>query len=680
MKKIIVHRLLSLLILIIALFTCGFDAMGQTFKHDRKLRRSETFWGLHFDKHVDPGDINLGATLTEEMVDSIINMARPDFMQVDCKGHPGISSYPTKVGRAADGFSKDPLLIIRKVTEAHNVPLFMHYSGVQDKSYAMLNPSESRFGPDGKSDAKNTSLWGPYVDKMLIPQMKELIEKYHVDGVWTDGECWSVHPDYHPSALKDFTATTGIKTIPLSKEDPNYKAFLQFNREKFISYLGHYVSELHQFSPDFQICSNWAYSSLMPEPITVGVDFLSGDFTPKNSFNSADWQGRCLAGQGKPWDLMAWSFTGEWSTGNTMSTPKTALQLCQEAASVISMGGGFQIYFRQNKDISFQSDAFNTMKEVADFVLPRRAFCKGLKPVPQIAMFYSTAGWKDKVDVVYNGNTKSQEGILQALLDGQQAVEILMSHQMKKRMKEFPVIVIPEWKVVEPDLIVDLKEYVKNGGNLLVIGADGTRLFDDVLKIRETKPTHEGKDGIGYDHRFVQILDNCRGVACLPGTEQIAKFYTTTDSRYKDGVAASITTFGKGKVAGIYADLGNTCFTNANPVIRDLFIDIMNRFFNCGMVKIEGSHKVHVVPGKIGERLLVHLINTSGDHANQNIGCVDEIPALNNLRVSVFIDRRPKTVVLQPSGIPVDFEFKNGMVRFIIPELKIHTAIEISDN
>ncbi|MDD4192582.1 MAG: hypothetical protein PHI28_14710, partial [Mangrovibacterium sp.] len=426
----------------------------------------------------------------------------------------------------------------------------------------------------------------------------------------------------------------------------------------------------------FQICSNWAFSSLMPEPVTVNVDFLSGDLTPKDAVNAAAWQGRCLAGQGKPWDLVAWSFTGKWSTTNTMVTPKTALQLCQEAAEVISMGGGFQIYFRQNKDISFQRDGFGMMKEVADFMLPRREFCKGMQPVPQIGLLYSTAGWKNKVDVVYHGDTKSQEGILCALLDGQHAVEVLMTHQMKKRMNDFPVIVVPEWEVLEPEMITNLRDYVKNGGRLLVIGANGTRLFDDILGVKEIKSTEKREDGMGYDHRFVQVHDKYRAIACLPGTEPIAGFYATTDFQYRNGTAVTISNYGKGITAGIYADLGNTYQTNTSPVIRDILIDIMDRFFDGGMVKIEGSHKVHVVPGKIGDRLLVHLINTSGDHANPNIGCIDEIPALQNLKVSVVTDKKPKEVVLQPAGASVDFDFADGMVHFTVPKLKIHTVIE----
>lgn len=641
----------------------------EAFHHERKLKRCDSYWGLHFDRHVEPTDKNLGATLTTTMVDSLINLSRPDYIQVDCKGHPGICSYPTLVGQQAASYEKDPLDLIRKVTDAHNVALYMHYSGVQDQNYVRLYPKEARLGPNGKPDGINTSLWGPYVDKLLIQQIKELIERYHVDGVWIDGDCWSAKPDYQPSALEDFKKYTGINNIPRLNDDPAYKKFLEFNRQKFISYLNYYVDELHRFSPDFQICSNWAFSSLMPEPVTVNVDFLSGDFSPKNSVNTAAWEGRCLAGQGKCWDLMAWSFT-------TINTPKTALQLCQEGSSVISLGGGFQIYFRQNTDISFQPSSFGIMKEVADFILPRRNFCKGIKLFPQIGMLYSTAGWKNSANVIYNGDTGRQEGILCALLDGQLAVEVLITERMKNRINDFPVIVVPEWEVLEPEMITELKDYVNNGGHLLVVGADATIMFDDILGVKQLHSSEIRKNGLGYNQRFVQLNGKYRSVTCLSGTESIADFYTTTDFRYKAGTAATISKYGKGIAAGIYTDLGNSYRTNTSPVIRDLMIGIMDKIFANRVVKVEGSHRVHVVPGKIGERFLVHLINTSGDHANPNFSMIENIPALENLKVTVTTIKRLKSVFLQPEGKSVNFEFKNGVVHFTIKELKIHTVAE----
>ena len=105
-----------------------------------KLRRSESFFGVHFDLHATEDITDAGRTLTPAMVDSFLRKVRPDFIQIDCKGHPGITSYPTKAGYHVKGFDKDPLRIFRDVTEKNRVGLYMHYSGVWDGKVATAHP------------------------------------------------------------------------------------------------------------------------------------------------------------------------------------------------------------------------------------------------------------------------------------------------------------------------------------------------------------------------------------------------------------------------------------------------------------------------------------------------------------------------------------------------------------
>lgn len=69
-----------------------------TNKMERK-RRSDCFWGMHSDFHAHPGyGTIVGETLNEKDIRSICENAKPDFIQIDCKGHPGYASYPTEMG------------------------------------------------------------------------------------------------------------------------------------------------------------------------------------------------------------------------------------------------------------------------------------------------------------------------------------------------------------------------------------------------------------------------------------------------------------------------------------------------------------------------------------------------------------------------------------------------------
>lgn len=88
-----------------------------------RKRRAESFFGLHFDFHADPKSCPdpIGLTLKEEDIRTICRELRPDFIQIDCKGHPGWVSYPTKIGNAMPAFCGDPLRLWRDVTASEGV-------------------------------------------------------------------------------------------------------------------------------------------------------------------------------------------------------------------------------------------------------------------------------------------------------------------------------------------------------------------------------------------------------------------------------------------------------------------------------------------------------------------------------------------------------------------------------
>src|SRR5262249_33439190 len=151
--------------------------------------------------------------------------------------------------------------------------------GVWDSQAIALHPDWAAINSDRTTNGNATSCFGPYVDKLLIPQLRELAGDYKVDGVWVDGECWASVPDYSESALKEFRTRMGITDVPRKPGDPHWFEFLEFNREAFRQYLRHYIKEVKKTNPKFQLCSNWAFTDHMPESVSAPVDFLSGDYS-----------------------------------------------------------------------------------------------------------------------------------------------------------------------------------------------------------------------------------------------------------------------------------------------------------------------------------------------------------------------------------------------------------------
>lgn len=639
------------------------------------LRRSESFFGLHFDFHAGLEDTLIGKTLTERMIDSLLVKVKPDFIQVDCKGHAGVTSYPTKIGNTPKRFEKDILRLFRDVTRRRGVALYVHYSGVWDNEAVKHHPKWARIDSEGKPDAQKISLWSAYSDSLLIPQLKE-ISDYGVDGVWVDGDCWATNPDYCEAAIDEFRFITNIKEIPKKKTDPNYNQWLEFQRDAFRRYVRKYTEALHAYNPRFQVASNWSFSAMMPEKVDINVDFLSGDTEPLNGANQSAFQARCLAPQGKPWDLMSWSFGYGWE--DQVKSPKNATQLAQEAAQVISMGGGYQAYWTQNRDGSLPTYAYKTMAELAKFCRQRQPFCQNTKPIPQVALLYSNEGYKNEITTVYNTGDRKQEpmiGVLNSLLYNQLPTEILQEHHLKGHTNDYPLIVIPEWKKINKQLQEELVEYVNQGGNLLVIGPETVKLFETQLSVRLDKSTKSIANW-GFDNSLTGTKASFRPFEPLFGTQTFGQWFSQGDTPYAEGPIASIANFGKGKIAGIYFNFGEQHFKRETYLGRDFIGALIKQLFQ-PKVTVSGSKLVNVALNQKKGVTYINVINMAGNHANKSIHASDEIPPLYNLQVTAKVTQRPKQVLLQPENKPLPFAYKNGEIVFSINKLAIHSIVEI---
>jgi hypothetical protein len=645
-------------------------------QNPEKLRRSDCFFGVHFDLHASENITDAGKTLTEAMVDTFLAKVRPDFIQIDCKGHPGISSYPTKVGYHVKGFQKDPLKLWRVVTERNKVGLYMHFSGVWDGKVVQEHPDWAVVKPNGERSTQKVSFFSPYLDTYMIPQLKELSGDYHVDGAWIDGECWAVEPDYGEKALKAWKLYSGIDQIPRKKEDPYFPKYQEFTRMLFREHLRKYLDAIHVYNPDFQITSNWSYSSMMPEPVTTNVDFLSGDVTPQNGVFRAAFEARCLAPQGKPWDLMAWGFS--WNGSQMPMSNKSTIQLKQEAAEVIAMGGGIQFYYQQNRDLSLKPGLAPTLQELGVFCRERQAFCHKARPIPQIALLYPSASYQKNASVPFSGSTDKLQGTLYSLLDNQYPVEILMEHHLLGKTGNYPLIIIPECDTISAPLLDELKKFVREGGNLLTIGTQTAMIFAKESGIINSEWKKEEPTFISAAAHLGGIRSPLLLVKLDPKAKVISNFYNGNDFRDKStDIASSINTYGAGKIATVYFNAGSAYAQYKTPVIRDFLAETIHFLLQEMMLKVQGSHLVHVALNKLNGKTYVHLINVAGEHTNQAAIAYDQVPPLENILVSVRTTVKPSKILLQPEGKELDFTFMDGISSLVIPGIEIHAILEI---
>ena len=160
----------------------------------------QCYFGAHNDFHYMDNDMNAASQATPENFLNYLKILRPDWMQVDSKGHSGNSSYFSRVPAAsiAPHLKHDAVAAWRQATREFGIPLVCHYSGFIDLAAARRHPEWMAVLPPGMKRAEPL-VWyeatmcprSNYFDQLMIPQLIELAADWHVDGFWIDGD-WDI--------------------------------------------------------------------------------------------------------------------------------------------------------------------------------------------------------------------------------------------------------------------------------------------------------------------------------------------------------------------------------------------------------------------------------------------------------------------------------------------------------
>ncbi len=663
-------------------------------------KRKDSFWGLHFDFHAKPEDGVLGASLTEESIREICQLLKPDFIQIDCKGHPGWTSYPSRLGNAVPEFAQDTLRLWRRVTREENVALYMHYSGVYDVKYCSEHPDQKTLMANGYYHFGSTRLNGSYADDLLIPQLMELAGEYEVDGAWIDGECWMALADFTKETLDEFEKETGISLngkAPATKDDDYYYEYRDYNRELFKRYLSHYIDTVHEKYPNFEICSNWAFSDHMPEAVSVNVDFLSGDLNPINSFNSARYAARALAQQeGYAWDLMSWNFRTAVGA-HSAYVAKHVNQLKQEASAVIAVGGAYQDYVPQNRDGSPKMWELENLKELSSFVLERKPFCHRGKQIHQVALLLSTYDRYIESEHLYSRTGFERTmGLSSLLCDIGESLEIISEHTLRKAINEYKMIVIPElYSGLERETIEELLAYAKNGGALVLAGKNTCSIFASAGAPFDCKrqqefvgiPVEKSEDGHNNTSNnkylpYCFTMDKATYGALFSPCEIVASgevnaLFSTNPTTPLANLAVTVP-YGSGKITAIGFDIGSQYLNGAQFMHRELMRKISNSLYE-PIVKIDSAlGRLEIVALNKDEKTMIQLVNAGGSHADRASATDDYIPPVLDVKLTLSLPSTPKKLVLQPEGKELSFTLTpNGKISVSIPRIDLHSIIEI---
>jgi len=428
------------------------------------------------------------------------------------------------------------------------------------------------------------------------------------------------------------------------------------------------------------------YTLRQPEPVTVPVDYLSGDFSWIWGPRSALVEARFLDGRGLPWDLMAWGFTSHGPMRDW--TFKTVPALCQEAAVVLSCGGAFMVYDQPNRSGDLVPWHMDRLADVAAFCRARQPWVQGTRSVPQVAILHSHHHVYAASQPLYNPGkaTRAVEGALHLLLELGLHADLLQDETLLARLDEYPLVVVPEQTRLPEATAEALAGYAGRGGRLLVSGADGTRPFDRWLGLGDAAAGLPGTPLYLPDLPGTEAaIGTWRPAVPTPGDPPI-RLEPLLASRNPEAAdadtpfaAAIVRRHGDGRLAGVPGALFEGFAESHYPGLRRFAGRVLEALDVQGLARISAPPTVHAALRERDGTLLLHLVNLASTraHAPQD-AYVEDVPAVGPVDVDLPVPFVPGAVCLEPGRRPVAFRIGEGRLRCRVEACGIHDILVIA--
>ena len=641
----------------------------------------KVFFGIHYDLHANAQDTELGRELTPAHLRERLLRTRPDWVQTDCKGHPGYTSWPTSVGSTSPGVVKDSLRIYRDVTRELGIKLGVHYSGVWDSRAVELHPEWARVDAKGQRDTRITCRLHGYDEQLMIPQMMEIIDKYDVDGFWVDGENWAALPCWCERCRAEFTRRTGISEIPTQKGQAHWEDWLAFHRDLFVEHVTKYTQAVHARKPGCLVVSNWMYTVREPDAVKAPIDYLSGDFSPSWGGDVAAFEGRLMDSRDMSWDLMAWGFTRV----DKESLPwefKPALHLEQEVSEVVALGGAVMIYENPQRSGWLTGWHNEIMAEVGEFCRARQEACWHSKTVPQAAVLHLPQHFYAHNEPLFNfaDAVEPVQGALQALLETHHSTDVLTEDASLKRMNEYKLVVVPEETRLDEQVVLALDGFARAGGYVLMSGEHLAQDYPALVGATPGPAAVVDRIYLPLGRRAVPVGPVWQPVTPASGTEVLMRRLNQQEpgKDITDQVVATKRAVGKGAIVAVYGPVFRNYFAGHSPALREWIGNLLDGLGIRWIAEVKGPPHLEMVLRQKNGKLVVNLLNRgSGETLSPNRVMVEELPPIQHVVVRVRRDGSPRSVTMVPPDLNIDWSYRDGWLTVNVPRVDVHRVVVV---
>ncbi|HLK64089.1 MAG TPA: alpha-amylase family protein [Bryobacteraceae bacterium] len=631
------------------------------------------------------------------------------FQMVSCFAicNAGYSYFPTKLGVTHPGLKRDFTGEFCAALKKRGIRVLAYVSVGPDRrayqehpEWAMVRDLSQPARPRG--DVAQMCVNSPWLEKVHIPQLEEIVSLYDVDGFFLDnlvskfvsGAC------YCASCRQAFRVDTG-REIPTDSNDPNVFAHHQWLSRSGARYAGKVVGRLTAAKAGLTFALNHVWVTRNPvkpppevtqlvwEPVPPYSGTLSFDLSLEARYLSSqpgivNWS--CMTTRGNGW--------GDYSLRDPAA-------FRHEAAILLANGGrpyfGDDSYPSGNPDPAVYQAFGGVNRRTADL----EPCIRGSVPHKETAVLLSadsiwaTLPLNPAREWMASPSSPGVAGAHKVLVEEHLQFGILNSDTLADSLQEYRLLVLPEQCILNVRECDAIRRFVHGGGSLLVTGETGIRTPDN-----QPSPDFSLADVLGV--RYLAYADvrraylRVRDVPGVPAMDvQISGGYTRVQcstantllevvppagpkqapAAAADGPGLTLNQFGDGKAIYCAARLFSTYHQDGTPVLRKLaawMLDGVHPPSQRAMVLEKAPLNLEATLTSRGTERFLHLLNFTGDKRLSGGQRLQDFSAVQGIRAGIHCRSKPKRVLLVPEKRPIAFEWTGERAWFHPQPLVLH--------
>ncbi|MFW5980456.1 MAG: alpha-amylase family protein [Halanaerobiaceae bacterium] len=668
------------------------------------------FRQIHLDFHTGKDIPGIGSEFSPKEFAGTLKEARVDSITCFARGHHGWLYYDSKeFPERIHPHLENKDLLKEQIEACHQedikVPI---YITVQWDLYtARRHPEWRVMGPEGELTGtppyeagfyQNLCVNTPYRD-FLKKQTEEVLENLPVDGIFFDiVQVRDCSCKYCQQGMEE----KGLN--PAQKEDR-----MKYAKEMIDEFKQEMSEFVRGHEPDATIFYNAGHVGPYIRESQSAYSHFELESLPTGGWGYIHFplSVRYARSLGKECLGMTGKFHTSWGDFHSFKT-REALEY--ECFQMLAFNAKCSIGDQLPPQGKLSQPVYDLIGSVYSEVEKKEPWCKNAKAVTQIGVLNPEEFTGERVP-------PAAAGAVRILEQGAHQFDII---DTKSDFSDYELLILPDKIRIEDNVSDKIASYLNSGGKIIASFESGLNPDKNGFNIKELgielKPeqtiAEDGEPAAGRDfsgNAYTEyILPEEEIGSGLPKTEHamykkgleiqvkneteiMAQVFSSYFNRTWEHFCSHRQTPSSGKIDYPGIVKNNNCIYFAHPIFeqynknapawcKQLVLNALDMLLTDQIISHNGPTTLTVTVNEQQEenRQIIHLLNYIPERKSEDIDIIEDIIPLYNLDISFKISEKVERLVQVPAGKNIDFEQKDGRIKFTLPELKGHQMIEVN--